>query len=184
MKEEDNYMGKKILVLSGSPRKGGNTDIMTETFVEAAKSAGNDAKAVYIRDNDIAPCRACDYCAEHKGVCVIKDDMYDVLEEMKTTDVIVFASPIYWFMISAKLKIAIDRFYSMNKVGFHITSAAMLLDSMSPDVFGGSEKMFHDMCGYLKWKEEGIVTISGMLTKGAMKDSPDLEKVRELAANI
>ena len=97
-----------IVVLSGSPRKGANTDTMVEVFAETAREGGNAVEVVRVASKKIAGCLGCQYCFAHEGTCVQKDDMADVIESLKGADMVVFASPIYWFDITAQEKAAID----------------------------------------------------------------------------
>lgn len=98
-----------IVVLSGSPRKGANTDTMAEAFAETAREVGHTVEVVRVASKKIAGCLGCQYCFAHEGACVQKDDMADVIESLKGADMVVFASPIYWFDITAQEKAAIDR---------------------------------------------------------------------------
>ena len=173
-----------ILVISGSPRKGGNTEIMVQAFAQGAGESGHHVVVKEMSGLKVAPCLACEYCFTHDGVCVQKDDMAGILEEVDRADMLVFASPIYWFGMSAQVKAVIDRLYARAKKGFRATKTALLLDSGSPGVFGGAIAQYKDTNAYLKWKEMGIVTISGMKAKGDMKNSPALEQARELGRNL
>ena len=92
----------KIVVLSGSPRKGANTDTMVEAFAETAREAGHTVEVIRVAGKKIAGCLGCQYCFTHEGTCVQKDDMADVIESLKGADMVVFASPIYWFDITAQ----------------------------------------------------------------------------------
>ena len=91
-----------IVVLSGSPRKGANTDIMVEAFAQAAREQGHTVEVVPVARKRIAGCLGCKYCFSHEGVCAQKDEMGDVIESLKSADMVVFASPIYWFDITAR----------------------------------------------------------------------------------
>ena len=173
-----------IVVLSGSPRKGANTDIMVEAFAETAREGGNTVEVVRVASKKIAGCLGCQYCFAHEGVCVQKDDMANVIESLKDTDMVVFASPIYWFDVSAQLKCFIDRLYARGKKGFHHNQAALLLDSGSPGVYDAAISQYKAICSYLKWEDKGIVTIPGMKQKGDMAQSTDLEKVCQLARSL
>ena len=102
-------MSKKILILSGSPRKGGNSDILCDEFLRGAQGAGHKVKKVRVAEKKVAPCSGCYYCSTHGGACVHKDDMADILQKMIDADVIVLASPVYFYSISAQLKAVIDR---------------------------------------------------------------------------
>ena len=97
-----------IVVLSGSPRKGANTDTMVEAFAETAREVGHTVEVIRVASKKIAGCLGCQYCFAHEGACVQKDDMADVIESLKDADMVVFASPIYWFDITAQEKAAID----------------------------------------------------------------------------
>ena len=84
-----------IVVLSGSPRKGANTDTMVEAFAETAREGGHTVEVVRVASKKIAGCLGCQFCFVHDGVCVQKDDMAGVIELLKDADMVVFASPIY-----------------------------------------------------------------------------------------
>lgn len=111
----------KIVVLSGSPRKGANTDTMVEVFAETAREGGHTVEVIRVAGKKIAGCLGCQYCFTHEGTCVQKDDMADVIESLKDADMAVFASPIYWFDITAQEKAAIDRLYAFGATGFPFT---------------------------------------------------------------
>ena len=97
-----------LLVLAGSPRKGGNSDLLCDALICGAEEVGNTAEKVYLRDLHIAPCRAC-YGCRGIGVCVQKDDMADILEKMVEADVLVLATPVYFYSMDGQLKTLIDR---------------------------------------------------------------------------
>ena len=102
-------MGKRVLILSSSPRKNGNSDTLCHNFASGAKDSGNEVVEIFINDKNINYCKACAYCEKHNGVCTIKDDMVDIIKEIFASDVIVFASPVYFYSISGQLKTFIDR---------------------------------------------------------------------------
>lgn len=173
-----------ILVITGSPRKGGNTDIMAEAFAEGARESGNQVVIKNVGAMKIAPCMACEYCFAHDGECVQKDDMTEILAETDRADMVVFASPIYWFSMSAQIKLAIDRLYARAAKGFHPTQTALLLNAMSEGVFDSAINQYKYMSNYLNWTNKGIITIAGMKEMGSMKDSPKLRDVVELGKSI
>lgn len=100
---------KNVLILSGSPRKGGNSDLLCDEFMRGALESGHKAEKIRVADRKIGYCRACYYCRDHGGECAIKDDMAQVLQKMIDADVIVLASPVYFYSIDAQLKAVIDR---------------------------------------------------------------------------
>lgn len=173
-----------ILVITGSPRKGGNTDIMAEAFAQGARESGNQVVIKNAGAMKIAPCLACEYCFAHDGQCVQQDDMAEILAEVDKADMVVFASPIYWFSMSAQIKLAIDRMYARAVKGFRPTQTALLLNAMSDGVFEAAITQYKCTASYLKWRDAGIITISGMDDKGSMKDSPKLKEVMELGKSL
>ena len=100
---------KNVLILSGSPRKGGNSDLLCDEFMRGAKESGNNVTKINVASKKIAPCHACYFCGEHGGECVYKDDMAEILQAMIDADVLVLASPVYFYSIDAQLKAVIDR---------------------------------------------------------------------------
>jgi len=88
-------MGKKVLVLSASPRKGGNSDLLCDQFMLGAKEAGNQVEKIYIQDKKINFCFGCLACQSNGGSCVQHDDMEEIMEKMIESDVLVLATPVY-----------------------------------------------------------------------------------------
>lgn len=175
----------KVLILNGSPRRGGNTEIIAQTFAEAARQKGHLVDVVNAYETRVAPCLACNHCLDvEKGVCVQKDGMETIRPLFDAADAIVFASPIYFFTLSAQLKCVIDRFYAPNKVGIRPKKSFLLLDSHSPNVFEGAIATFQSINRYLKWECGGILTLDGMTAKGCVATDPRLEDVRKLAASL
>jgi Multimeric flavodoxin WrbA len=102
-------MEKKVLVLSGSPRKGGNSDTLCDSFIEGAQSAGHQAEKIFIRDSNINYCTGCGVCIDRTKGCSQKDDMKDILAKMVAADVIVMATPVYFYTMNGQMKTLIDR---------------------------------------------------------------------------
>lgn len=101
-------MAKKVLILSGSPRKNGNSDLLCGEFMRGAAEAGHEVEKIRVQEKQIACCRGC-YVCRAGGVCAIKDDMADVMQKIIDCDVLVLASPVYFYSIDAQLKAVIDR---------------------------------------------------------------------------
>ena len=179
-------MKKNILVLSGSPRKGGNSDMLCDQFIQGAKEAGHITEKVYVHEQNIAYCKACYYCRDNGGACVIKDNMADVLQKMIDADVIVFASPVYFYSIDAQLKALIDRTVARwlevkNKEFYYIMTAA---DS-------GIEAMETTLAcfrGYADCvegaKEMGIIYGTGVYKKGEVIDTKAMVDAYEMGKQI
>ncbi len=105
-------MPRKILVLRGSPRKNGNSAALAEQAVQGAREAGASIEEALLDRMSIRPCNACDMCRT-KGQCVIQDDMQTLYPKLQEADAIVIASPIYYFTMSAQVKLCIDRWYAL-----------------------------------------------------------------------
>ncbi len=101
-------MSKKVLVISSSPRVGGNSDILADAFVKGAKEAGNDVEKVNLAGKRIEFCRGCFSCQTTQR-CVIRDDADQIEQKMQDADVLVFATPIYYYEMSGQLKTMLDR---------------------------------------------------------------------------
>lgn len=101
-------MSKKVLILSGSPRKNGNSDMLCDAFARGAAEAGHEVEKIRVAERNIGYCRAC-YACRGTGICAIRDDMAEIMQKMIDCDVMVLASPVYFYSIDAQLKAVIDR---------------------------------------------------------------------------
>ncbi len=101
-------MGKKIFIVSSTPRKNGNSDILAEEFARGAREAGHTAEKINLRETELKFCTGCLWCQTHEG-CVLKDGVNPVLEKVRNADVLVFATPIYYYEMSGQLKTFLDR---------------------------------------------------------------------------
>lgn len=169
----------KILVLSGSPRPNGNTAKMVKTFKEGAESAGHEVTVIDVCRKNIKGCLACEYChGKGHGECVQKDDMQEIYEFLKDTNMLVLASPIYYHNISGQLKCAIDRFYSAlyPTAPKSLRKVAMFLSSGDRDMYDGAKFSYDgDFLGYLGLESVGIFT---------NHDSNVMEKISEMAKKL
>lgn len=102
----------KVVGIYGSPRKGGNTDLLLDSALKGCQEQGDDVKKVYVRDLHIAGCSGCDGCAK-TGICVIQDDMQDIYTLMDDADVIILSSPIFFYGVTSQIKALIDRGQAM-----------------------------------------------------------------------
>ncbi len=102
---------KNILIISASPAKDGNTDLLAAEFRKGAEEAGNHTEQVFLRQKKIGYCHACNYCKrpETMGICVFKDDMAEIMDQVRAADVIVLATPVYYYNVNAQMKTFIDR---------------------------------------------------------------------------
>jgi len=179
-------MSKNIVVLSGSPRKDGNTERLAAAFIDGAKSAGKNVIVFRTADMKIGGCVGCEHCFEEKGVCVQKDDMPPVLEALKTADALVLVSPIYYFDMTAQLKLAIDRTYALLSVGTSIKKAAFLMTcgDNSEKAAEGAVVTYNSICAYSKWENAGIIIAIGLHKPGEIEGRTELEKAKLLGMEI
>lgn len=101
-------MSKKVLALSGSPRSGGNSDTLCDQFLKGAAESGHETEKIFVCDRNINYCTGCGVCVD-KGVCTQKDDMAEILAKMIAADVIVMATPVYFYTMNGQMKTLIDR---------------------------------------------------------------------------
>ena len=174
----------RILVINGSPREQGNTRKLAEAFARGAEEVGNEILFVNAAKKHIAGCQGCQYCRSHEGKCVQRDDMQPILKALDTVDMVVFASPIYWFDITSLLKAVIDRFYAKGMNGFAFNRVALLLDADSDHVFDAAVSQYRQMCNYLNWKNMGIITAPNLEKLGGIAQSPALKDAYELGKSL
>lgn len=168
----------KIAILNGSPRKE-NTYAMCEAFAEGAKEAGHEVEILNVGKMKIAGCLGCEYChTKGEGACIQKDDMEQVIEAYKTADMVVFASSVYYFSMTAQLSAAIQRMYCIGKPA--ATKAALLLSSASPNVYDGPIGTYKGITAFTGIQDMGIITACGEENKSEAK----LAEVKALAASL
>ncbi|MDO4846184.1 MAG: NAD(P)H-dependent oxidoreductase [Oscillospiraceae bacterium] len=150
----------KIAILNGSP-KIGNTAAMVNAFAEGAKEAGHEVEILHVGKMKINGCLACEYChGKGEGKCVQKDDMEQVMPAYKDADMVVYASPIYYFGMTAQLSAAIQRVYAIGKPA-KATKASLLLSSASPAPYAGAIATYKDMLAFTGIEDAGVITAAG-----------------------
>lgn len=179
-------MNKKVLILSGSPRKDGNSDILCDEFAKGAEASDNTVEKIRVAEKNIDFCRACYYCTKSNGECAIKDDMAEVLQKMIDADVIVFASPVYFYSIDAQLKALIDRTVARwtevkNKEFYYIMTAADS-DKRAMETTLSCFRGYADCVNGAK--EMGVIYGSGVYEKGEIKNSAAMKEAYTMGKNI
>lgn len=177
---------KNVLILSGSPRKEGNSDLLCDEFMRGAKESRNNVTKINVANKKISPCCACYFCREHGGACAFKDDMAEILQAMIDADVLVLASPVYFYSIDAQLKAVIDRTVARwlevkNKEFYYIMTAA---DE-------GRESMDTTLAcfrGYADCvegaKEMGVIYGTGVYEKGEIQNRKAMKEAYEMGKQI
>lgn len=178
---------KNIVVVIGSPRKNGNTDILASSFIKGAKDAGNNVDVISVIGSNVAGCIGCDYCKrndEHK--CCQNDDMTDYYKRLANADVIVFATPIYFYNISSQLKAIIDRLHNPIRYTFKVKKLGLLAVCADKRdfVFGSTVQMYKDTLRYFSLEDGGIITVSGVGEKGDIIGNPLLEDAEKMGFSI
>ncbi|MGI6117261.1 MAG: flavodoxin family protein [Bilifractor sp.] len=182
-------MSRKIVILNGSPRKKGNTSSLTASFSEGARSVGNEVTEFFINGMDIHGCRGCFGGHSSKDCpCVQKDDMAAIYPKVKEADVVVLASPLYYWTISGQLKTVIDRLFALEEGdGQKLRGngkAGILLMAAEGNGFEDSLNYFNHLMEHLQWKNLGSVLAGGNMAVGDIAGKPELQKAYDLGASI
>ena len=171
----------KVLAISSSPRLHGNSDLLCDQFLKGAAEAGHSVEKVRLAEKSISLCAACDKC-QSDAMCVKKDDMADILNDVISTDVIVLATPVYFYSMSAQMKIFIDRCYARFR---EITGKDfyLIVTSAAPQ-HEAAEETIAGLRGFLRClpetREKDIIYGSGAWDKGDILRHPAYEKAFEL----
>ena len=179
-------MGKRVLIISGSPRKGGNSDFLCDEFARGAKEAGNEVEKIRVSEKKIGYCSACYYCVQSGGVCAKKDDMADILQKIIDADVIVLSSPVYFYSIDAQLKTVIDRTVARwtevkNKEFYYIVTCA-------DDEKESQERTLECFRGYADCvegaREMGVIYGTGVYKPGEIKNTAAALQAYEMGRSV
>ena len=171
----------KILIISGSPRKGGNTELLAEAFAKGA-SKHHQVEIVSVRDYKVNPCLGCNACFKTNGICAQKDDMSPIYEKMNQADMLVIASPVYFYGISAQLKAVIDRLHNPIRDSFHIKKMALLLVGAAtlPELFDAILAEYNLCLNFFNIEDAGKVLVRGVKDKGDINNTEALNEAYRL----
>ncbi|MBQ9817166.1 MAG: flavodoxin family protein [Proteobacteria bacterium] len=175
----------RVLVLTGSHRKNGNSSALASAFIEGAKQSGHDVRRLDCAFLKIGGCMGCDFCMSHQGECVQKDDVAKIREEVIAADAVVFVSPVYYFGISSQLKAAMDRFYAFNDKLMNAHKKTALLLSMADTEMKTAQPSidhFKAVCDYLGWDTVGVVVASAWAAGSVTEDK--IQEARELGEGL
>ncbi len=176
---------KRVLILSSSPRVGGNTELLCDAVAEGVKSAGGEPVRLDVGRMKIAPCTGCDACRS-TGVCVIKDDMVRIISEIAAADAVVFGSPVYMYNLTAQLKAVMDRCYQIYPNGLSGKKAAFVAvaggDPVEETAAIPSYRGF--LACFRNVTDIGAVTAVCGNTRGAVAGLPAMDEAQELGARL
>ena len=179
-------MSKKVLILSGSPRKGGNSDTLCDRFMQGAVEAGHEVEKIRVAEKKIGFCSGCYYCQKSGGVCAKKDDMPEILQKMIDADVIVLASPVYFYSIDAQLKALIDRTVARwtevkDKEFYYIMTCA-------DNEIASQQRTLECFRGYADCvegaKEMGVIYGVGVYMPGEILNTPAYNEAYEMGKRV
>lgn len=176
----------KIVVLVGSMRKEGNTDLLVKAFVDGA-SKNNEIEIISVAEYKVNPCIGCNSCFERKdNSCFQKDDMEVIYKKLAKADMIVIASPVYFYGISSELKAIVDRLHTPLRNTFKVKKLGLLLVAAAtlPAVFDDIEIQYKLVLDFFKLEDAGRVLIRGVKDKGDIKGNKALEEAYKLGMNI
>ena len=179
-------MSKNIIVITGSPRSGGNSEILADAFIEGAEKSGNTVIRFNAGRMNIRGCLDCKYCFTHDGKCLQKDDMQEIYPALRQTDILVLASPVYWYGLTSQIKSVIDRMFAGSRKPFAITSMVLLAaygDSDS-NVFSPAEAHFRAIAHYMEWAVIGIIAEGNVHEAGEIRGRKALLDAFELGESI
>lgn len=179
-------MKKNVLIISASPRRHGNSDLLCDRFLDGAKETGNAAGKIFLRDKKINFCLACDACKKNGGTCVQADDMNEILEKIIAADVLVLATPVYFYTMDAQMKTLIDRTYAKypglgtKDIYIIITAADTNKAAMERTIEG-----FRGFTScYSGFSEKGIVYGTGAWNIGDITGSRAMDEAYEMGKGV
>lgn len=179
-------MSKNVLILSASPRKGGNSDTLCDQFMKGAQEAGHHVEKLRLAELNIGYCSAC-YACKTLGHCVKQDDMSLVIERMKASDVIVLATPVYFYTMAAQLKTVIDRTLGGAQTP-GLENKAFYLIATAADGKAQMERTIDGLRGYLEClpgaREMGVIYGAGAWQLGDIQHSPALQQAYAMGCSI
>lgn len=181
-------MSKKIVVITGSPRKNGNSFAMTQAFIEAAEKKGHEVTRFDAAMKNVGGCRACETCFKMGKACSFDDDFNTIAPAILAADAVVFTMPVYWYSIPAQIKSVIDKLYSFCVAGKDIAEKECAViacceeDDMS--VLDGVRVPIERSAALIKWKMVGEVLVPGVLNVGDIDKTDGCKRAAELADKI
>lgn len=181
-------MNKKIVVITGSPRKNGNSFAMTEAFIKAAEAKGHIVTRFDAAMRKLGGCHACETCFTTGKACTFDDDFNTIAPAILEADAVVFTTPVYWYSIPGQIKCAIDRIFSFVVGGKDIAGKECALitcceeDDMS--VMDGVRIPVERSAALLKWKMVGEVLVPGVLNAGDIEKTDGCKQAAALAEKI
>jgi multimeric flavodoxin WrbA len=181
---------KHILILTGSPRRNGNSDKMADAFIKGARSVGHEITKFETTRKTIGGCIACKTCWSKGKPCSFQDDFDELGPLLEAADVIVFSTPLYWFSFPAQIKAAIDKMYAYVgkscKRPLKIRESLLFVCGADADMkmFDGIIATYREIAHYMKWEDKGVLAIPKVNEKGDIEATDALVKAEELGKSL
>lgn len=175
-----------ILILNGSPRKNGNTARLVHAFEKGANEAGHSVKIENVALKKIYGCKACEYCREkEEAVCIQKDDMQDIYPEIKKADMLVLASPIYYYTMTGQLQSVLQRTYAFGRLT-HLKKAALILSSGAPNMYEAVKTQYQGVIGWWGVEDSGIFAVPGIVRSHDLNNTSEewLERLYQFGRSL
>lgn len=176
----------KIIVLFGSPNADGSTKIITDSFVKGAAESGHDCEILDVCKMNVHPCIGCVACG-YEGPCVQTDDVEIIRKKLLAADMVVFATPLYYYGMTAQLKIVVDRFcaYNGSLNSKHLKSALLAVAWNSSDwTFDALESHYKTLVRYINFEDKGMILGYGCGTPGMTRNSRYVQEAYDLGKSI
>ena len=179
-------MSKHVLIISSSPRKGGNSETLAASFAKGAEEAGHKVETVYLREKNYGFCKGCLACLK-AGHCVIDDDAVEVAARMHDADVLVFATPVYYYSVSGQLKTMLDRANPLFDSDYAFTKAYLLAAAAEDgeETVEGTVKAVQGWVDcFPRCEVAGTVFAGGVTDVGEISGHPALEKAYQMGKEV
>ena len=182
-------MAKNIVILNGSPRKNGNTSALVKAFTQGAESAGHTVTEFFLGGMDIHGCKGCfGGHSSRECPCVQQDDMNKIYPAVKDSDVVVLASPLYYWTMSGQIRTALDRLFALEEGDGNLLRGncrgSVLLMAAEGHGFEDAVLYFDHLMEHLRWKNLGKVLCGGVMDVGDAQGRKELDDARELGKSI
>lgn len=177
----------EILVIKSSPHMHGSSNLLADSFIRGAEESGHRITVFDAGHCDMNPCRGCDACIGNGGRCVQKDDMAELSDLILGTDMVVFVTPLYYFGVSAQLKMVIDRFYAINgRIQSKGLRSALIVAAWDSNDWTMTDIQSHyrTLCRYLNMEDMGSVLGTGCGNVGMTERSGFPERAYSLGKSL
>lgn len=184
-------MSKNILVMTGSPRKQGNSDMLAEAFIKGARQSGHTVNKYEAAFSKISGCHACDTCWSKGVPCSFDDDFNNkFVPLLEQADMLVLCMPLYFYGFPSGVQATLEKLYSLlmpqSKIKIKVSETMLLMCGGEKDhsIFTGAVGVYKQICKGMKWSEQEMILVPGVLGKGEIVKTDYLKQAEELGRSI